>query len=114
MTERSQLPIPDYDHLPENGLANRIRTLDADQIDVLLDYERAHANRLPVVMVMERRRDAVRSGEARPTSGDPAGTQFETPSTPDRGSPVEDRDQQQYNQPLRHGTAGQTPNRPIR
>jgi hypothetical protein len=114
MTERSELPIPDFDHLPETGLANRIRTLDADQIDVLLDYEREHANRLPVVMVMEQRRDALRAGDAEPTSGDPAGTQFETPSTPDRGSPVEDRDQQQYNQPLRHGTAGQTPNRPIR
>ncbi|TCK21378.1 hypothetical protein [Pseudonocardia endophytica] len=114
MTERSELPIPDYDHLPENGLANRIRTLDTDQIDVLLDYERAHANRLQVVMLIEQRRDALRSGEAQPTPGDPAGTQFETPSTPDRGSPVEDRDQQQYNQPLRHGVAEQTPNRPTR
>ncbi len=114
MTERSELPIPDYDHLPENSLANRIRTLGAGEIDVLLDYERGHANRLPVVMVMEQRRDALRAGEAEPTSGDPAGTQPEKPSTPDRGSPVEDRDQQQYNQPLRHGTAGQTPNRPIR
>ena len=114
MTERSELPIPDYDHLPENGLANRIRTLNADEIDVLLDYEREHANRLPVVMAMEQRRDALRAGEAEPTSGDPAGEQPETPSTPERGSPVEDRDQQQYNQPLRHGVAAQTPNRPTR
>ncbi len=114
MTDRSELPIPDYDHLPETGLANRIRTLDADEIDVLLDYERAHANRLPVVMVMEQRRDAVRSGDAEPTSGDPAGSQPEKPSTPDRGSPVEDQSQQQYNQPLRHGVASQTPNRPTR
>lgn len=114
MTERSELPIPDYDHLPENGLANRIRTLDADQIDVLLDFEREHANRLPVVMVMEQRRDAVRSGEAEPTSGDPEGAQPEKPSTPDRGSPVEDRSQQANNQPLRNGVAAQTPNRPIR
>lgn len=114
MTERSDLPIPDYDHLPENGLANRIRTLDADDIDVLIDYERDHANRLQIVLLMEQRRDAVRAGDAQPTSGDPAGALPETPSTPERGSPVEDRDQQQYNQPLRHGVASQTPNRPVR
>lgn len=114
MTDRSELPIPDYDHLPENGLANRVRTLTADELDVLLDYEKAHANRLPIVWLIEDRRDAVRAGDAAPTGGDPAGMQPETPSTPDRGSPVEDRDQQQYNQPLRHGVAEQTPNRPIR
>lgn len=114
MTDRSELPIPDYDHLPEPGLANRIRTLDADGLATLLGYEREHANRLPVVQLMERRLDDLRSGDATPTGGDPAGAQPETPPVPDRGSPVQDRDQQQHNQPLRHGVAGQTPNRPIR
>lgn len=114
MTERSELPIPDFDHLPENGLANRIRTLDAGGLQTLLDYERAHANRLPVVQLMESRLTALRDGEAEPTGGDPAGAQPETPSTPGRGSPVPDEHQQANNQPLRHGVAGQTPNRPTR
>ncbi|OLL76986.1 MULTISPECIES: hypothetical protein [unclassified Pseudonocardia] len=109
-----QLPIPDYDNLPENALANRIRTLDADGVAQLLEYERGHANRIQVVMVLERRLGDLRSGDAAPTGGDPAGAQPEVPGTPDRGSPVEATDQQQYNQPLRHGVAGQTPNRPIR
>ncbi|MDN5916773.1 MAG: hypothetical protein L0I76_16975 [Pseudonocardia sp.] len=114
MTDRSELPIPDFDHLPENGLANRIRTLDATGLETLLDYERAHADRLPIVSLMENRLSALRDGDAEPTGGDPAGTQPETPSTPDRGSPVEDHHQQANNQPLRHGVADQTPNRPTR
>ncbi|MBC3193123.1 hypothetical protein H7X46_18860 [Pseudonocardia sp. C8] len=108
------LPIPDYDHLPENALANRVRTLDSDGVARLLEHERGHADRVQVVQLLERRLDELRSGAAEPTGGDPAGTQPETASTPDHGSPVEDRDQQQNNQPLRHGVAAQTPNRPIR
>lgn len=114
MTDRSELPIPDFDHLPENGLANRIRTLDAAGLERLLDYERAHANRLPIVQLMERRLSDLCSGDAAPTGGDPAGSQPEKPGTPDRGSPAQDADQQQTNQPLRHGVESQTPNRPTR
>lgn len=114
MTGRSQLPIPDYDHLPENGLANRIRTLDADGLETLLGYEREHANRLPVVLLMENRLTELREGRAEPTGGDPAGAQPETPATPERGSPVPDHHQQANNQPLRHGVSDQTPNRPTR
>lgn len=109
-----ELPIPDYDHLPENALANRVRTLDADGVEHLLDYERGHANRIQVVQLLEQRLADLRSGAAEPSGGDPAGTQPEVPSTPDRGSPVEDRHKEQNNQPLRHGVAAQTPNRPIR
>src|SRR5215212_10262014 len=44
MTEHDQLPLPDYDHLPVDGLASRIRTLDARGLETVLEYERAHAN----------------------------------------------------------------------
>ena len=108
------LPIPDYDQLPENSIAHRVRTLDAAGVERLLEHERGHANRIQVVQLLELRLDDLRSGAAEPTGGDPAGAQPEVPSTPDRGSPVEDSDKQANNQPLRHGVAAQTPNRPIR
>src|SRR3954451_18000014 len=40
------LPMPDYDHLPVGSLTSRIRSLDADDLTTLLDYEREHANRI--------------------------------------------------------------------
>jgi hypothetical protein len=71
MTEHDQLPLPDYDHLPVQGLASRIRTLDAAGVETLLQYERAHADRLQVVTIMENRLVALREG-AQPSGGDPA------------------------------------------
>jgi hypothetical protein len=71
MTEHDQLPLPDYDHLPVEGLTSRIRTLDAAGLETVLEYERAHANRLQVVTVMENRLSALRQG-AQPSGGDPA------------------------------------------
>jgi hypothetical protein len=107
------LPIPDYDHLPIGSLTHRIRTLDADGVDALLRHERAHGDRAPVVEVLANRLDALRSGATTPSGGDPAGAQPEHPPPADTGSPasgpVTDN-----NQPLRHGVAGQTPNRDIR
>jgi hypothetical protein len=57
-----QLPLPDYDHLPLGSLEGRIRSLDADGLTALLDYERAHGDRLPVTQLLERRLEAVRGG----------------------------------------------------
>ena len=57
-----QLPLPDYDHLPLGSLEGRIRSLDADGLTALLDYEHAHGNRLPVTLLLERRLEAVREG----------------------------------------------------
>ena len=97
------------------GLAHRIRTLDADALDVLVAYENEHAARVPVLEVLESRRDALRSGTAEPSGGDPAAPQPEHAPPPDgaaaMGSPG---DQVDTNQPLRHGVAGQTPKREIR
>ena len=71
MTERDQLPLPDYDHLAIGGLASRIRTLDAAGVQTLLDYEKAHGNRLQVVQIMRNRLSSLESG-AQPSGGDPA------------------------------------------
>ena len=71
MTEHDQLPLPDYDHLPIGGLASRIRTLDADGVQTLLDYEKAHGNRLQVVQIMRNRLSSLQSG-AQHSGGDPA------------------------------------------
>lgn len=71
MPEHDTLPLPDYDHLPVSGLASRIRTLNLAGLQTLLDYERAHANRLQVVTIMEHRLASLQKG-AEPSGGDPA------------------------------------------
>lgn len=114
VTDRNELPIPDYDHLPEGALAHRIRSLPAEELGVLLDYEREHGNRLPVVQLLEQRLDAVASGEATPSRGDPRGMQPEHAPPPEGRPPVEPAAPQVNNQPLRHGMAEQTPNRDLR
>jgi len=113
VTSRAGLPIPDYDHLPEGSLTHRIRTLDADGLQALIEYERAHAHRVQVVQAMEHRLGELRDG-ADPSGGDPAAAQPEhAPQAADPG-PVASGGQTDNNQPLRHGVAGHTPNRDIR
>src|SRR3954453_7530464 len=82
MTEHDQLPLPDYDHLPIGGLASRIRTLDAAGVQTLLDYEKAHGNRLQVVQIMRNRLTSLQSG-AQPSGGAPAAD-----FTPEAGVPA--------------------------
>ncbi len=67
---RTELPLPDYDHLPAGSLAHRIRALDADGLATLLEYERQHGNRVPVISVLEARQNELDAG-AEPTAGSP-------------------------------------------
>jgi hypothetical protein len=101
---RTDPPIPDYDQLPEGSLVHRIRTLDQGGLDTLIEYERGHAGRPFVLEALTHRREAVASGEAEPSGGDPAAPQPEVPPIPETGTgdPV---DQTDNNQPLRHGVA---------
>lgn len=83
--EHDQLPLPDYDHIPLGTLPTRITGLSEDHIQQLLDYERAHGDRLPVVQVLEQRLEALRGG------AEPSGPAV--PDTPEvsqggTGSPV--------------------------
>lgn len=82
---RDQLPLPDYDHIPQGTLPTRITGLTEDQVGQLLAYEREHGDRLPVVQVLEQRIEALRSG------AEPSGPAV--PETPEvggssSGSPV--------------------------
>ena len=65
------LPLPDYDGLPTGSIQSRIRSLDADGVARVLEYEREHADRIQVVQVLEHRLESLRSGEAEPSGGDP-------------------------------------------
>jgi len=50
-----ELPLDDYDHLTIGSLRARLPRLDAVALVQLLDYERAHAHRLPVLTMLENR-----------------------------------------------------------
>lgn len=113
MTERADLPLPDYDHLTTGDLASRVRALPADGIRELIAHEEAHAARLPVLEVLRTRLDDVEAG-AELSGGDPAAARPEQAPPPAGGSPVSEAGAQANTQPLRHGVASQTPNRDIR
>ena len=49
------LPVPNYDQLTVASLRARLRVLDADQVQTLLDYEKAHESRAAVITMFERR-----------------------------------------------------------
>lgn len=51
----ADLPLKDFDHMTGPQLRGRLRTLDRVQLVQLLDYERAHANRVPIVLMLENR-----------------------------------------------------------
>jgi hypothetical protein len=87
MTARDQLPIPDYDHLAVGTLAHQIRSLDASGLQALLDYEKAHGNRLPVVQVLERRFGELQDGDE-PSGGDPTTSGSQGRSASQHGSNV--------------------------
>ena len=49
------LPVSNYDQLSVPSLRARLRVLDADQVQILLDYEKAHETRPAVITMFERR-----------------------------------------------------------
>jgi hypothetical protein len=49
------LPLADYDHLTLPALRARLSRLDLTSLVQLRDYEKAHANRLPVVTMLDNR-----------------------------------------------------------
>jgi hypothetical protein len=60
------LPLPDFDHITTGDLAARIRGLDAGQIETLIEFERSHPGRLPIMTVLEQRLNQLADG-AEPT-----------------------------------------------
>jgi hypothetical protein len=66
------LPLPDYDQLPLGSIESRVRSLDQAGVEQVLEYERQHADRTQVVMLLEHRLKALRSGDVEPSGGDPS------------------------------------------
>lgn len=54
-TSRDDLPIPDFDNVSLASLRARLRSLSVEQLATLREWERAHANRLPVVTLLDNR-----------------------------------------------------------
>jgi hypothetical protein len=50
-----ELPLPDYDHMTLGSLRGRLRSLSVEELVAVRDYEKAHADRLPVVTHVENR-----------------------------------------------------------
>jgi hypothetical protein len=51
----ADLPLPDFDHMSAPQLRGRLRKLDRVQLVQLLDYERAHADRVGIKLLLENR-----------------------------------------------------------
>ncbi|MCU1425177.1 MAG: hypothetical protein JWM51_1468 [Microbacteriaceae bacterium] len=83
--DHSDLPLPEFDHLPLGHLPARIAPLSADQVQQLLAYEREHGDRLPVIVVLEHRLEALRDG-AEPSGS--VATDFAEVSNPGASSTV--------------------------
>jgi hypothetical protein len=72
----AELPLSDFDQLSIGSLRSRLPRLDRDQLVQLLAYERAHADRLQVVTMIENRiakveHDAGGAGGAQPAAARP-------------------------------------------
>lgn len=105
MTEHN-LPLPDYDELPMGSLQHRVRALDTGDIQVLLEHERAHANRVPVIELLTNRLEDLRRG-AQPSSGDQTQAP-EAPADTPKGSPVSPTGPAEHGRPTGHGTRSST------
>lgn len=49
------LPLPDFDHMTIGSLRGKLRTLDVGGLTTLRAYEKAHADRIQVVTMLENR-----------------------------------------------------------
>lgn len=105
MSER-ELPLPDYDELPFGSLQHRVRALSAEDLRTLLQHEREHANRVPVVELLTNRVEELERG-AQPSEG----AQDEMPEAPGHsrhGSPVGPSGPAPTSRRPAHGTIGET------
>jgi hypothetical protein len=92
-----ELPLPDYDHLTLGSLRGRMRSLDLPQLVQIRDYEKAHADRLPIVTMLDNRIAKLANDPTAPLSGGSpdaavpsksAGTKGGSPVSPSTQGPV--------------------------
>jgi hypothetical protein len=55
LASEEALPVPNYDGQSIASLRARLRNLSADQLRVLIAYEKSHADRVDVISMFERR-----------------------------------------------------------
>lgn len=67
ITDHSDLPLADYDHMTLGALRGRLRSLDMQQLVQLRDYEKSKADRLPVVTMLDNRIAKLSNGESVPS-----------------------------------------------
>jgi hypothetical protein len=65
------LPLPDYDHMTLGSLRGRLRSLTVEELVAVRDYEKAHADRLPVITLLENRIAKLAIGGGEPSPGGP-------------------------------------------
>ena len=53
--DHDDLPLADYDHMTLGSLRGRLRSLSLEQLGQVRAYEKAHADRLPVVTMLDNR-----------------------------------------------------------
>jgi hypothetical protein len=100
--DRSSLPLPDYDHLPLGSLISRIRSLATGDLDRVLEYEREHADRLPVIEALQARRGELDAG-AELTHGSASGIVPEAAPPPANPRSVDQTTQPPSINPPSHG-----------
>ena len=83
-----EAPLPGYDSLPTGSIESRSHALDPDGVRQLLDYERQHANRPQVVLMLEHRVRSLEEGRTQPSGGDPSAPVPESAAGEHAGSPV--------------------------
>jgi hypothetical protein len=98
--------LPDYDQLSLGDLRHRVRALDKEALSGLIDHEREHGNRTPVLEVLRARMSELENG-AEPSPGDP--DQAPGARRTAGNSPVQPGTAAEPNTPLRGGVAEQTP-----
>ena len=82
ITDHSELPLADYDHMTLGALRGRLRSLDMQQLVQLRGYEKSKADRLPVITMLDNRIAKLSNGEDTPTAGSaPEPTAAKPPKT---------------------------------
>jgi hypothetical protein len=92
-TSSGRPPMPDYDALSVGDIAHRARSLSAPDVERLMEYERGHAARTPVLEVLSARLAQLEAGHEPSPGGapppPPEGTRSGSPVGPDTaGEPV--------------------------
>lgn len=122
-----QLPLPDYDHLTLGSLRGRMRSLDLPQLIQIRDYEKAHADRLPIVTMLDNRIAKLANDPTAPLSGSSPADAANAPEKPRAGrsgskvkpstggpkqNPTSQGDPTNPGQPRSSGSGSTNPNNP--